>query len=150
MISRSVEETMRFAESFGKLLSPGDTVALIGELGSGKTVFTKGIARGLKVASPEYVNSPTFVIIKEHKGAIPLYHMDVYRLEGPRSIETVPYDDYFYGDGVTVVEWAGKISESLPEEHIRIELSHRGETTRKIIVTALGSRYKKLLRRMKK
>ena len=146
--SRSVQETMDLAERIGRLLKPGDTLGLIGELGSGKTVFAKGIARGLKVRNIRYVNSPSFVIIKEHKGRTPLYHIDVYRLNGVRSSETVPYDEYFYGDGVTVVEWADRIAALFPKEHIMVQFRNKGGTTRDIFVKGMGKRYKEMVRRI--
>jgi len=145
--TRSAEETIDCARRIGRLLRAGDTVALIGELGAGKTVFTKGIAEGLRVKDPRYVNSPTFVIVKEHKGTVPLYHIDVYRLNGTGSRDTIPYGEYFYGDGVTVVEWADKILPLLPREHIKVKVSFKTENTRQLTITGIGKRYRALIRK---
>lgn len=132
MISKSVEETMGAGENFAKRLKKGDIVALVGELGSGKTVFTKGIAKGLGVKDVRYVNSPTFVIIKEYKGKVPLYHFDLYRLDRSTLIDSETYEEYFYGNGITVIEWADKIKRLLPRKSIEVKLSTVGENERKI------------------
>jgi len=130
--SNSIEETFSIGSRLAAGLKKGDVVALIGELGAGKTVLTKGIAKGLGVKDVRYVNSPTFVIIKEYKGDVPLYHFDLYRLSAPGSLDEICYDEYFYGDGVTVVEWADKIERLLPKKHLEVRLSVAGENKRKI------------------
>jgi tRNA threonylcarbamoyladenosine biosynthesis protein TsaE len=119
-------------------LKKGDVVALIGQLGAGKTVLTKGIAKGLGVKDVQYVNSPTFVIIKEYEGKMPLYHFDLYRLSGPGSLDEICYDEYFYGDGVSVVEWADKIKSILPKKRLEVRLSVAGENKRKIEIKKLS------------
>jgi len=131
-ISNSVDETIGIGAALAKRLKAGDVVALIGDLGSGKTVLTKGIARGLGVKDVRYVNSPTFVIIKEYKGKLPLYHFDLYRLDHSSVIDAENFEEYFYGGGVTVVEWADKIRRLLPKKHIEVRLSVAGEGKRKI------------------
>jgi tRNA threonylcarbamoyladenosine biosynthesis protein TsaE len=132
MISKSVEETMELGAKLAGRLKKGDLVALIGDLGSGKTVFTKGIAKGLGVKKVSYVNSPTFVIIKEYAGRLPLYHFDLYRLDRSSVIDAENFEEYFYGDGVTVVEWADKIRKILPERRIEVRMAVAGEGRRKI------------------
>ena len=134
-ISNSVEETIRIGVEVAKKLKKGDVVALVGNLGAGKTVFTKGIAKGLGVKDACYVNSPTFVIIKEYKGRLPLYHFDIYRLLKSSSIDIETYEEYFYGDGVTVVEWADKIKDLLPPGHILVNIRSSGESTREIAIS---------------
>lgn len=131
-ISNSVEETMDLGRKLGEKIKKGSIVALIGDLGSGKTVFTKGIAQGLGVKNARYVNSPTFVIIKEYKGRIPLYHFDLYRLDHYSSFDTMNYEEYFYGSGVTVIEWADKVRKLLPKKYIEVRLKVAGEQARKI------------------
>ncbi|GAB7387810.1 tRNA (adenosine(37)-N6)-threonylcarbamoyltransferase complex ATPase subunit type 1 TsaE [Bacillaceae bacterium] len=121
-ISRSSEETQRLAEKMAPLLQPGDVIALEGDLGAGKTTFTQGLARGLGIT--QVVNSPTFTLIKEYAGRIPLYHMDVYRLE--EEGEDLGFDEYFYGDGVTVVEWPSRIREALPPERLQVRIVKEG------------------------
>ncbi|MBH0176189.1 MULTISPECIES: tRNA (adenosine(37)-N6)-threonylcarbamoyltransferase complex ATPase subunit type 1 TsaE [Fictibacillus] len=135
--TKSAEETMSFAEKLGSLLQKGDVLTLAGDLGAGKTTFTKGLAKGLGVTRT--VNSPTFTIIKEYSGRLPLYHMDVYRLED--SDEDLGFDEYFSGEGVCVVEWAVFIEDYLPEERLELVISHKGDDEREIQLKPIGSRY---------
>lgn len=132
IISKSIEDTLLAGEKLAAGLKRGDVVALLGNLGAGKTVFTKGIAKGLGVKDVRYVNSPTFVIIKEYEGRIPLYHLDVYRLDHPAFLDSESYEEYLYGNGVTVIEWADKIVRLLPRKYTEVKLSVIGETSRKI------------------
>jgi len=131
IITRSAQETMALGEKIAKTLNPGAFIGLKGDLGTGKTVFTKGIAKGLGVREFLYVNSPTFVIIKEYKGKVPLYHFDVYRLNGD-ELDSVGYEDYFYGKGVTIVEWVEKLGENIPKNIIEVRFAHIDENSRKI------------------
>jgi tRNA threonylcarbamoyladenosine biosynthesis protein TsaE len=139
-ISNSTEQTKDFAKELAKLLQPGDVIALEGDLGAGKTTFTKGLAEGLEIKKT--VNSPTFTIIKEYQGRLPLYHMDVYRLED--SDEDLGFDEYFEGLGVTVVEWAHLIKDQLPLELLTIYLTHDDEEARKIKLVPKGKRYEEI------
>ena len=117
----SEKETERIGEAIGQAAEPGTVVALIGDLGTGKTTLTKSIARGLGVT--ETVTSPTFNIIREYKtGRIPLYHFDVYRIGDPDEMFELGYEEYFYGDGICVVEWADIIEELLPEDAVIIRI----------------------------
>lgn len=131
-ISKSVKETISLGKKLASKLKKGSVVALVGDLGSGKTVFTKGIAEGLGVKNARYVNSPTFVIIKEYKGQLPLYHFDLYRLDYRTSLDEMNCEEYFYGDGVTVIEWADKMRKLLPKKYIEVRFSIAGEYSRKI------------------
>ncbi len=131
-VSKSIDETIALGAKLARKLKKGDCVALIGDLGSGKTVFTKGIAKGLAVRGARYVNSPTFVIIKEYKGKIPLYHFDLYRLDHYTTLDGMNYTEYFYGDGVTVIEWADKIRRLLPSKIWEVNLAIAGENKRRI------------------
>lgn len=140
IITNSSEETMNLSEKIGQFVIKKDTIILEGDLGAGKTTFTKGLARGLGVK--RIVNSPTFNIIKEYKGRIPLYHMDVYRLKD--SDEDLGFDEYFDGEGVTVVEWAHLIEQQLPNELLKITIQHINEESRKITLEPFGVRYKEL------
>ncbi|MBD5800581.1 tRNA (adenosine(37)-N6)-threonylcarbamoyltransferase complex ATPase subunit type 1 TsaE [Bacillus pseudomycoides] len=136
----SAEETQNLSERLGQLVREQDVLVLEGDLGAGKTTFTKGLAKGLGVK--RVVNSPTFNIIKEYKGRLPLYHMDVYRLA--ESEEDLGFDEYFYGEGITVVEWAHLIESFLPNEKLKISLFHTGDDTRKIVLEPGGERYIRL------
>ncbi len=134
------EETTRFAERLAGFLQSGDVIALEGDLGAGKTTFTKGLAKGLDIK--RNVNSPTFTIIKEYKGKLPLYHMDVYRVAD--SLEDLGFDEYFEGNGITVVEWAHLIKEQLPSELLTIYLYREEDEKRKIVLIPKGLRYEQL------
>lgn len=136
--SASIEDTQKLANRLASLLAKGDVLLLEGDLGAGKTTFTKALAKGLEIK--RNVNSPTFTIIKEYKdGRLPLYHMDVYRLG--EEFEDLGFDEYFDGDGVTVVEWAHLIEEQLPEEFVQINIYHDTPKTRKLVCKAKGVRY---------
>ena len=121
----SAEETEQLGERIGRALEPGTVAALMGELGAGKTTLTKGIARGLDV--PDLIHSPTFTLIHEHEGRLPVYHFDVYRLDHPESLEDLGYEEYFYGQGVTVIEWAERVEELLPPDRLEIRISSRDD-----------------------
>jgi tRNA threonylcarbamoyladenosine biosynthesis protein TsaE len=127
----SAEETMSLGEELGKRLRPGDVVALFGDLGAGKTTLTKGIARGMGVAAD--VHSPTFTLIHEHPGPIPLYHIDLYRLANEEEVEWIGIDEYMCGDGVTIIEWADRMQSMLPPERLDIDLRMKGETEREMV-----------------
>ncbi|WP_066158552.1 tRNA (adenosine(37)-N6)-threonylcarbamoyltransferase complex ATPase subunit type 1 TsaE [Halalkalibacter krulwichiae] len=143
--TKSPEETMELAMRLAQLVQPGDVITLEGDLGAGKTSFTKGFAKGLGVK--RVVNSPTFTIIKEYKGRIPLYHMDVYRMED--ESEDLGLDEYFYGEGVSVVEWPSMISSQLPEDRLMISLFHTGEQSRTIEIQPTGTRSSNILKELR-
>ncbi|MFX3630892.1 MAG: tRNA (adenosine(37)-N6)-threonylcarbamoyltransferase complex ATPase subunit type 1 TsaE [Ectobacillus sp.] len=140
IITSSPDETMQLSQRLGAMLQEQDVLILEGDLGAGKTTFTKGLAKGLEIK--RVVNSPTFNIIKEYKGRLPLYHMDVYRLE--ESEEDLGFDEYFYGTGVTVIEWAHLIESYLPEALLKISLFHAGDNRRRITFEPKGERYIRL------
>lgn len=134
--TNNTEETFRFAETLGREAQPGQIWALDGDLGAGKTVFCQGFAAGLGVT--ELVNSPTFTIVQEYTtGRLPLYHFDVYRIEEPEELEEIGCEEYFYGEGVCLIEWAERIRELLPENtrYIRLQkLPEKGENVRQLMV----------------
>lgn len=144
--SHSEQETMQLAERLALLLRAGDVLTLEGELGAGKTTFTKGIARGLGVKRT--VSSPTFTIIKEYRGELPLYHMDVYRLEN--SDEDIGFEEYFHGNGITIIEWAKFIEEFLPKELLNVNITYEDEFTRLFEFTAQGSHYESVIKELKR
>ena len=139
-ITNSAEETSAIAFRLGALAKANTVITLEGDLGAGKTTFTKGLAKGLGI--DRNVNSPTFTIIKEYKGRLPLYHMDVYRVED--QYEDMGFDDYFEGEGVTVVEWAHLIEEQLPPELLAVQIFYVAENERKIVFTPKGEQYVQL------
>ena len=130
------EETFLLGEELGKAAVPGQVYTLIGDLGVGKTVFTKGFAKGLGVT--EHVNSPTFTIVQVYEsGRMPFYHFDVYRIGDVEEMDEIGYEDYVYGNGVSLIEWAGLIEEILPEHYTQITIEkelEKGFDYRKITV----------------
>lgn len=137
--ANSAAETYEFGRQLGGQARPGAVYTLEGDLGVGKTMLTKGFARGLGVTEP--ISSPTFTIIQEYEGEkMPFYHFDVYRIGDVEEMEEIGYEDYFYGQGVCVIEWAGLISEILPENCVRITIDkdlEKGFDYRKITVENL-------------
>jgi tRNA threonylcarbamoyladenosine biosynthesis protein TsaE len=131
-VSRNEEETRTIAAEFARTLAPGDVVALEGELGAGKTVFAKGVASALGVSAE--VTSPTFTLIQEYRGRLALYHMDLYRLRDIREILDIGAEEFLYGDGVCIVEWAEKLENLLPARAVVVEIRHLGGTTRELLI----------------
>lgn len=146
-ITHSPEETRELGRSLGKLAAPGDIYLLVGKLGAGKTCLTQGIAWGLGIQ--EYTLSPSFVIMRELHGRLPLYHMDLYRLDNIQEIFDLGLDDYLYGRGVCVIEWAEKGMAVLPDDHLLVRISYVSENERALEVEPHGQRYVKLLRQLK-
>lgn len=146
--TKGADETKRIAAALAKLVMPGDVLTLEGDLGAGKTTFSKGFAEGLGIT--RIVNSPTFTIIKEYTdGRLPLYHMDVYRMEDAE--EEIGLEEYFEGEGVCLVEWAHLIEPQLPSSYLKIEmLRTEREEERHLTFDAKGERYETLCKEMKK
>lgn len=134
LISNSEEETKLCAQRLAGQLKAGDIVFLQGELGAGKTTFVKGLAKGFKV-SPKKVNSPTFVLMNYYKGKLPLYHFDLYRLEDPKSIETLDLEEYLYGEGISIIEWSQYLGEHKPQQYYLVKFKHKGEHQRQICIS---------------
>ncbi len=144
LVSHSPQETQRLGARLASLLHPADVIALQGELGSGKTQFVKGLARGLGIK--ESVHSPTFILANEYRsGRMPLFHVDAYRLADAGEALGFGFDDYLNDAGVTAIEWAERIRAALPGEHLWIEFRHLGDTERGILFRARGPRYELLL-----
>jgi tRNA threonylcarbamoyladenosine biosynthesis protein TsaE len=144
--TRLPEETLDLGRRIGRAAHPGDVLALVGELGSGKTVLTKGIAEGLGAATAREVTSPTFVLCREYlDGRIPLYHFDAYRLRGAADLEAIGSADVFGGDGLSVVEWADRAPQALPPDHLEIRLEVIGDESRRLTFTARGPQAGRLL-----
>jgi len=160
-ISHSVEQTRRLGMRLGELLTGGELLLLEGQLGTGKTTFTQGLALGLDITTP--INSPTFTLLKEYpaqsrlgRGGKParvrpaLYHFDLYRLDDPAEIFDLGFEDYFYGDGVCIVEWAERADLYWPADHLRLRLKMLSETKRGLLFRASGVWYCELLRQLQK
>ena len=169
IISHSSAQTQRLAMRLGELLGGGELLLLEGQLGTGKTTFTQGLARGMGIT--EIINSPTFTLLKEYQGqpvplaqdkqdalhqqhhqqmGPPLYHFDLYRLDNPEEIVDLGFEDYFFSNGVCVVEWAEKADALWPSEHLRVRMKMLSETKRGLLFIATGSYYCELLQQFQK
>ena len=144
IISHSAKQTMEIARLLGGQLREGDILALSGELGSGKTCFTAGIARGLGVSESYQITSPTFTLINEYPARCDLYHFDVYRLNGYSEFEDLGYEEYFSRSGVVVIEWAEKIAPVLPVDTFFVSFEYVDENIRNIKIKGLKSRLQEL------
>jgi len=137
-LSHSPVETQNLGNVLGRIVQPGTVISLVGDLGAGKTTLTAAIARGLGI-DPEKVSSPTFMLIQEYAGRIPLYHFDTYRLKDLHEFEDLGVEEYFYGEGVCLVEWGDRFREVMPVDLLRIEISIQGESERRFDFSANGS-----------
>ena len=144
IITSSEKETLIFAKKISKLIKPGDVISVSGELGTGKTCFVKGLAKGMGIS--QIVTSPSFVILKIYHNKIPLYHFDVYRLDKSYQLEDIGFNQFQYGDGVTVVEWGTKMNELLDFDHLQVNFYYYENKKRKIKIIPHG---KSWLKRMK-
>jgi tRNA threonylcarbamoyladenosine biosynthesis protein TsaE len=145
LVSPTTGDTQALGEQLGRLLDAGDVVCLYGELGSGKTVLSQGIAKGLGVSHERAVRSPSFVLIHRYQGRVPVYHADLYRLDGPMDVADIGLRELLGGDGVAVIEWADKLDALLPSERLDITLAHQTEEVRLIAISPWGARYCQLL-----
>lgn len=140
-----VVDTINLGRYCGEIANSGDIFCVNGDLGTGKTHFTKGFAQGLGI--DEHITSPTFTIVNEYSGRLKLYHFDVYRVNDPDEIYAIGFDEYIFGDGVSIIEWSVYINELIPEEHVEINISkvpEKGDNYRKISIEYFGERYKYL------
>jgi tRNA threonylcarbamoyladenosine biosynthesis protein TsaE len=148
VITRSEDETVALGRRVGSLLQTGDFIALRGELGSGKTRFVRGVAAGLTVDPATQITSPTYSLLHIYTGRLPLYHFDLYRLAGDADVAELGFAEFFFGDGVSLVEWADRLQEEMPAECLIITFSHVEDDTRRLVFTAVGDRYEELLKNL--
>ena len=141
----NLAETEALGRRLAEGLFPGAVVALVGQLGAGKTHLARAIAEGLGIADPRQVSSPTFVLIQEYDARLPIYHFDAYRLKGEGEFDDLGAHEYFAGNGVCLVEWADRVPHSLPREYLEVRLTVTGETSRRVELTAHGERYERLI-----
>jgi tRNA threonylcarbamoyladenosine biosynthesis protein TsaE len=148
IVSTSSEyQTEKIGEELAQYLWAGSIILLSGDLGVGKTAFARGVARGLGIEEP--ITSPTYTLIHEYSGRLPLYHFDVYRLNHAEDMEDIGYEEYFYGDGVTMIEWPQRIREILPEAYLTVEiLKTENDNERNIFFQSMGSKYVELLKEL--
>jgi len=147
IISRSPEETLHFGEVLGTHVTKGSVIALSGELGTGKTCLAQGIAKGLRVPEHLYVTSPSYVLVNEYAGSLRLFHLDLYRIDNVAQLDDIGIDEMLSSDDVTVIEWAEKMGDALPEERLFVSISIIDEQTRDFHLTASGQSAVDLLER---
>lgn len=145
VISRSAAQTRNWGKKLGRLLKSGEIIGLSGELGSGKTCFVRGMAEGLEVGREAWIRSPTFTLINEYSGRFPLYHIDLYRVEGRRELEELNLLDYLFSDGVSVVEWFEHLPAGEVGEYLHVGFAYANDNKRKLTFTAYGRRYDKIV-----
>jgi tRNA threonylcarbamoyladenosine biosynthesis protein TsaE len=143
--TRSASETVRIGKTIGSRLLPGDVVALLGELGAGKTQFIKGLAAGMEIENSAYISSPSFTLIHEYPGEIPFYHIDLFRLGREQEAEELGLEDYFQGRGITAIEWADKIPSLLPKELLFVSIAYIDKNIRSLEISGKGKRYEDLV-----
>ena len=145
VISPSAEHTRKWAIRLGKLLRGGDIIGLVGELGAGKTCFVRGLAEGLEVSRNAWIRSPTFTLINEYHGRLPLYHIDLYRLESTREHEELNLREYLYSNGVSVIEWFEYFPADEVDDHLEIKLAYGEGSRREMTFIPRGARYEELV-----
>jgi tRNA threonylcarbamoyladenosine biosynthesis protein TsaE len=149
IISPTPRETERIGSLLGTLLIAGDVIALSGELGSGKTTLVRGLAQGMGFSGKE-VASPSFTLVNEYEGPLPLFHLDLYRLGDERELREIGYEEYINKAGVAVIEWADRIPHAVPDESLWITLRYRTEERREIVMKPRGDRYEKIIEELKR
>jgi len=149
LLLSSPGETESFGNAIGQLLRGGEVLALIGELGAGKTALVRGIVAGLGAPAAS-VTSPTFLLVHEYQGRLPIIHIDLYRLRRPEEIEAIGLSEYLMEDVAVAIEWADRFPQLLPDDRLEVRLAHRTRTTRSALLEARGSRSRSLLTRIKK
>ena len=146
-ISHSEVQTRRLGARLAQLLQPGDVIGLVGDLGSGKTRWVQGVCQGLEVVDP--VISPTFTLVNEYQGRWPVYHIDLYRLEDTADMLTFGLEDYLYGQGISLIEWADRADKHLPQDYLTIELYYIETTKRRVVIRPHGTRFVNLVQNYK-
>jgi tRNA threonylcarbamoyladenosine biosynthesis protein TsaE len=148
VLSNNPQETIRYGKILGSVLKPGSVIGLVGELGSGKTCFIKGLTAALTGIAEDEVTSPTFTFLQEFSGPLPLYHFDLYRIKSPGDLSALGFAECAYGMGVTVIEWADRAEAALPDECLIIYLEHVAESSRRLIFKACGKKHEEILRKI--
>ncbi|MCJ7662718.1 MAG: tRNA (adenosine(37)-N6)-threonylcarbamoyltransferase complex ATPase subunit type 1 TsaE [Desulfobacterales bacterium] len=147
--SHTPQETEQLGSLLGSMLAKGDIIALCGELGTGKTTFVRGMARGMGLEETE-VASPSFTLVNEYEGPLRLFHIDLYRLEDEKELLGIDYEEYIKGDGVVVIEWANRIPQAVPRDALWITLRYLGADCREVALRAQGDRYTRMIEELQR
>ena len=145
VISRSAEHTRRLGNSLGKLLQGGEIIGLVGELGTGKTCFVRGLTGGLEVSQETWIRSPTFTLVNEYHGRLPIYHIDLYRIESTDELEELNLREYLYSNGVSLIEWFEYFPADEVGDHLEIKLAYCDGSKRQVTFIPHGARYEELV-----
>jgi tRNA threonylcarbamoyladenosine biosynthesis protein TsaE len=149
VLTRSPRQTINWGVKLGKLLQGGEIIALIGELGTGKTCFVRGVTQGLDVSSDAWIRSPTFTLINEYHGRLPVYHIDLYRVETRNQLEGLNLREYLYSDGVSLIEWFDHLPADEVDEYLELRIAYTGSAKRELNFTPHGERYQKIIEGLK-
>lgn len=149
VISRSAEHTRRLGVRLGKLLQGGEIIGLVGELGTGKTCFVRGLTEGLEVSRETWIRSPTFTLVNEYQGRLPIYHIDLYRIESTGELEDLNLREYLYSNGVSLIEWFEYFPAGEIEDHLEVELAYREGSKRQLTFFPHGARYEDLVKALR-
>ena len=145
VISRSAEHTRRLGNSLGKLLQGGEIIGLVGELGTGKTCCVRGLTEGLEVSQETWIRSPTFTLVNEYHGRLPIYHIDLYRIESTDELEELNLREYLYSNGVSLIEWFEYFPAGEVDDHLEIKLAYGEGSKRQVTFIPHGARYEELV-----
>jgi tRNA threonylcarbamoyladenosine biosynthesis protein TsaE len=145
VLAHSARQTMNWGNKLGRLLNGGEIIALIGELGAGKTCFVRGVTRGLEVAKEAWIRSPSFTLINEYHGRFPVYHIDLYRVEGRAQLEGLNLREYLFSDGVSLIEWFEHLPAEEVDEFLEVKIDYVNRVRRELTFTAHGERYDKII-----
>lgn len=145
IVTTSPRQSQNLGRNLGKLVQGGEIIGLVGELGAGKTCFVRGFAQGIEVAADAWVRSPTFTLINEYSGRLPVYHIDLYRVGKQEELESLNLREYLYGDGVSLIEWFEFLPAHEVDEYLELRIAHSGGNKREMSFVAHGERYERLL-----
>src|SRR6266704_3230966 len=149
VVTRSSRQTKYWGSKLGKLLTGGEIIGLVGELGAGKTCFVRGMAEGLEVGTGAWIRSPTFTLINEYHGRLPVYHIDLYRVGSREELEGLNLREYLYSDGVSVVEWFEHLPADEVNEYLEVKLAYANGNKRQLMFTPRGKRYEQIVEGLK-
>jgi tRNA threonylcarbamoyladenosine biosynthesis protein TsaE len=147
--TRSPRQTMSWGSRLGKLLKGGEIIALIGELGAGKTCFVRGVTQGLEVGKEAWIRSPSFTLINEYQGRLPIYHIDLYRIESRSQLEGLNLREYLYSDGVSLIEWFEHLPADEVDEYLELRVAHVDGNRRRLTFSPHGQRYGEIVERLR-
>jgi tRNA threonylcarbamoyladenosine biosynthesis protein TsaE len=150
VVSKSTRQTMGWGQKLAKVVQGGEIIGLVGELGTGKTCFVRGFAAGLEVGKDAWIRSPTFTLINEYHGRLPIYHIDLYRIGERHELEGLNLREYLYSDGVSLIEWFEKLPVAEADEFLEIRIVHGGASNRQLTFVGHGERYEKIVQTFKR